>query len=100
MLFYSSVFLGRCTTTEIKNNLGPSGKQFKQTMISVIFTAVQMLLQVLWVVTPCEIVGRYKRFRETYCLHIQNWQYIPLKHSYLPANPHGMECVAANTPRI
>jgi hypothetical protein len=24
-----------------------------------------------WVVTPCAPVGRYQRFRETYCLHPQ-----------------------------
>jgi hypothetical protein len=33
-------------------------------------------------VTPCGLVGRYQRFGETYCFHIQGW--------YLSASPHGL----------
>jgi hypothetical protein len=32
-------------------------------------TAVEMLMLVLWVATPCGFVGWYQRFRGTYCLH-------------------------------
>jgi hypothetical protein len=28
---------------------------------------------VFWVVTPCELLGRYQRFGGTYCLHHQGW---------------------------
>jgi hypothetical protein len=47
-----------------------------------VLTAVRMSMLLLWVVTPCELVGRYQRFGETYCLHLQGrkWkQYYPPK---------------------
>jgi hypothetical protein len=49
------------------------------------------------VVTLCELVIRYQRFRETYCLHLQGgthtwrWsQYVSPKRWYLPTSPHGV----------
>jgi hypothetical protein len=36
-----------------------------------------MSMLVFWVVTPCGPVGKYQRFGETYCLHLQCFrQYI------------------------
>jgi hypothetical protein len=32
---------------------------------------MKMLTVVFWVVTPCGLAGRYKRFGDTYCLHLQ-----------------------------
>jgi hypothetical protein len=31
-----------------------------------------MLMLVFWVVTLCGLRGRYQRFGETHCLHLQN----------------------------
>jgi hypothetical protein len=36
-----------------------------------ILTAVKISMLVFWVVTPCGLVGRYHRFRGTYCLSLQ-----------------------------
>jgi hypothetical protein len=41
---------------------------------------VKMSMLFFWVVTPCGLVGRYKRFGGTYCLHLQG--------KYLPTSPH------------
>jgi hypothetical protein len=35
-----------------------------------VLTAVKMSMLVFWVVTPCGLVGRFQRFRKTYCLHL------------------------------
>jgi hypothetical protein len=38
----------------------------------------------LWAAAPCGLVGRYKRFGETYCLCLQPWRYNPEdKHQHL-----------------
>jgi hypothetical protein len=42
-------------------------------MRSVVLTAVKMSMLVFWVVTPCGLVGRYQRFRGTYCLLLQGF---------------------------
>jgi hypothetical protein len=34
---------------------------------------VNLPSMVFWVVTPCGLVGRYQRFGDTYCLHLQGW---------------------------
>jgi hypothetical protein len=34
-------------------------------------TAVRMTTLFFWVVTPYRLVGRYQRFGEAYCLHLQ-----------------------------
>jgi hypothetical protein len=31
------------------------------------------VILVFWVVKPCGLVGRYQRFRGTYCLHLKGW---------------------------
>jgi hypothetical protein len=36
-----------------------------------IFTVVKMWIVVIWVVTPCDLVGGYERFGGTYCFHLQ-----------------------------
>jgi hypothetical protein len=36
---------------------------------------------VFWIVTPCRLIGRHRRFGGIYCLHLQVW--------YLPKTPHG-----------
>jgi hypothetical protein len=36
-----------------------------------VLTAAKMLMLFFWIVTPCTLVGRYQRFGETYCLHLQ-----------------------------
>jgi hypothetical protein len=36
----------------------------------VVITAVKVMMM-SWVVMLCELVGRYQRFREMYCLHLQ-----------------------------
>jgi hypothetical protein len=51
-----------------------------------------MLMLVFWVVTPCGLLGRYQRFRGTYCLHLQ-----PMKCWYLPTSPHGVTTQKTNT---
>jgi hypothetical protein len=33
-----------------------------------VLMAVKMPMLVFWLVMPCELVGRYDRFGETYCL--------------------------------
>jgi hypothetical protein len=37
-----------------------------------VLRAVQMSVLVLWVVTPCGLVGRYQRFGGTFCFHLQD----------------------------
>jgi hypothetical protein len=34
-------------------------------------TPLVLMMLLLWVVTPCRLVGRCQRFGETYCLHLQ-----------------------------
>jgi hypothetical protein len=44
-------------------------------------------MSVFWVVTSSGLVGRYKRFGETYYLHLQSW-HVCSKLWYLPTSPH------------
>jgi hypothetical protein len=37
-----------------------------------VLTAVKMSILVFWLATPSELVGRYQRFGEIYCLHLQS----------------------------
>jgi hypothetical protein len=39
---------------------------------SEVLTTVKMSMLVFWVVMPCGLVGRYQRFGETHCLHLQS----------------------------
>jgi hypothetical protein len=41
-----------------------------------VFTVVKMLTLVLWIVTPCELVGRPKCFRGTYCLLVLSHMWV------------------------
>jgi hypothetical protein len=34
---------------------------------------MKILMMFFWVVTPCGPIGRYQCFRETYCLHLQDF---------------------------
>jgi hypothetical protein len=36
-----------------------------------VLTTVNFPMLVFWIVTPCGLIGRYQRFGETYCLHLQ-----------------------------
>jgi hypothetical protein len=36
-----------------------------------VFIAVRMMMMFFWVLVPCRLISRYKRFGETYCLHLQ-----------------------------
>jgi hypothetical protein len=36
------------------------------------FKAVMFQVEVFWVVTPCNVVGGYRRFRGPCCLHFQD----------------------------
>jgi hypothetical protein len=44
-----------------------------------VFTAMKMPMLIFWVVTPCELVGRYQRFGGTYCLHLEGYIQINTK---------------------
>jgi hypothetical protein len=37
-----------------------------------VLTTTKMLIVVFWVVTPCSIVGDYRRFGGKYLLHLQS----------------------------
>jgi hypothetical protein len=39
-----------------------------------VLKAVRMTTLLFWVVAPWRLVGRYQRFRGTYCLHLQHWK--------------------------
>jgi hypothetical protein len=41
---------------------------------------------IFWIVTPCEVVGRYLHIGETYSLHLQPW-----RRWYVPKCPHGIK---------
>jgi hypothetical protein len=43
---------------------------------------------VFCVVTPCGVVGSYRCFGKTYCLHLQKW--------YIPTSPHGVATQKTN----
>jgi hypothetical protein len=49
---------------EYKNGIHDSSASF-------LVREIGLILMLFWVVTPCRLVGRYHRFRETYCLHLQ-----------------------------
>jgi hypothetical protein len=36
-----------------------------------VLMAVRMTVLFFWVVTPCGLINRYRRFGGTYCLHLQ-----------------------------
>jgi hypothetical protein len=36
-----------------------------------VLTAVMFQVEVFWAVTLCSVVGGYRRFRDTCCLHLQ-----------------------------
>jgi hypothetical protein len=38
-----------------------------------IFTAITVQIVILRAVAPWSVLGGYQRFRETYCLHLQDW---------------------------
>jgi hypothetical protein len=48
-------------------NLKPN-KQYMRFEVS---TAVRRMMMFFWVSAPCRFVGRFQRFEETYCLHLQ-----------------------------
>lgn len=49
------------------------------------------MISFFWIVMPCGFVGRYRCFREIYCLYLQGWrQFVSPKHWFLPMNPHGV----------
>jgi hypothetical protein len=55
---------------------------------------------VLWVVTPCGLIGRYQCFGGTYCLHLHPWRwrhYVCLKCWCLPTSPQGITTQKTNT---
>jgi hypothetical protein len=57
-----------------------------------VLTAVKTMTSLFWVVTPYVLVARYRRFGETYSLHLQGdvWrQYVPAKRWYLTARTDG-----------
>lgn len=41
------------------------------TSIFGVFILVNILIGVIWVVTSCNIIGGYRPFEETRCLHLQ-----------------------------
>jgi hypothetical protein len=54
-----------------------------------VLAVVNMSMFVFWVVTPRGLVGKYQRFKETYCLHLQGWrrrQYVSSNRRYVPMN--------------
>jgi len=65
--FYSTDFLKLILSLDHTNNffLNNTEKQ--------VLTAVKTTM-LFCAVTLCELVGRYRRFGETYCLHIQVWR--------------------------
>jgi hypothetical protein len=68
-----------------------------------VLTAVKMSMLVLWVVTPFRLAGRYRRFGETYCLHLKGckWrQYFPLKNYHPPTSPHGVTTQKTNIDKV
>jgi hypothetical protein len=62
-------------------------------------TMVKMLVLLFWVVAPCGLVGGYKCFRGTHCLHLQGRrrQYVPPKRRCLPTSPYGVATKKTNT---
>jgi hypothetical protein len=40
-----------------------------------------------WVLAPCRLVGRWQRFEETYCLHLQTWTLTSTDESTRRQNP-------------
>jgi hypothetical protein len=68
-----------------------------------VFAVVKMSVLVSWVVTLCGLVGRYQRFRETYCLHLQGWSAedgdVSLKFLYLPTSPRSVTTQETNINR-
>jgi hypothetical protein len=47
-------------------------------------------MMLFWVLTPCRLVGRYQRFGETHCLHLQGGQDVSPKRWYVPTSLHGV----------
>jgi hypothetical protein len=44
-----------------------------------VFTAMRMMMMMMFfcVLAPCRLVGRFQRFGETYCLHLQGCWHLP-----------------------
>jgi hypothetical protein len=40
-----------------------------------VFTVLMVII--LWTLVPCRLVSRWKRFGETYCVHLQAWRILP-----------------------
>lgn len=56
-------------------------------MRSEVLTMIKILILILWVVTPCRLVGRYQCFRRIHYLRAQSW-WCSSKHGYLTSIPH------------
>lgn len=53
--------------------------------------AASTRLLLFWVVTPCSLVGRYRRFGRSYFLHLQGWmlrKYVNLRRWYILSIPY------------
>jgi hypothetical protein len=55
---------------DVKGAAADCTKQVQNVRLEVL-TALKMTVLFFWVVTPCRLIGRYQRFGETYCLHLQ-----------------------------
>jgi hypothetical protein len=47
-----------------------------------VLAAVKVQIMVFWVVAPCSLVGGFKRFGGTYCLHLQSRSKVQAIRSY------------------
>jgi hypothetical protein len=43
------------------------------------------LISLFWFLAPCRILGRWKRFGETYCFHVQGWRWRRFLETSAPA---------------
>jgi hypothetical protein len=55
-----------------------------------VLTETKMLMLIFWFIMPCGLVHRHQWFIETYCLYLQSWSSLSVKHWGLPTNPHGI----------
>jgi hypothetical protein len=58
---------------KVEKWIAPSRRITKFCIRFEVYTAMKMLMLVFWVVMPCGLVDRCKRFGRTYCLHLQGW---------------------------
>jgi hypothetical protein len=56
-----------------------------------VLTAVKMAMLVIWVVTPCGLVGRQRQFGETYCLHLQDSREVTMKMEFMETADQDMK---------